>query len=82
VKELRLQPDYLDPTTVHNADGSIPQAFISGPPTPNGDFSSCAMEGRVLSFNWTISAHWNLEVTAIDFHGNEASTTTINLGEE
>jgi len=82
VKTLRIDLDYLDPTTFYNADGTISSILIAGPAVPDGDFSDCAMESRVLSFDWTISGHWNLKVTAIDFHGNAATTATINLGEE
>jgi len=81
VQMLRIDLQYLDPTTIHNADGTITHVLIEEPERPDGDFSECAMEDRVLSFDWAINGHWAMTATAIDFHGNEETTLSLNLGE-
>lgn len=79
VRSLTIDYEDIGPTSVVNPDGSISQALIAAPAIPNGDFSSCAMTTRILSFNWNMDRPARLTVKAIDFHGNEASTRTVEI---
>lgn len=62
----------------HASDG----ALLALPAIPDGDFSSCAKTTRVLNFDWQMLGPASLKVTAEDFHGNVASTRTLEIAPE
>jgi hypothetical protein len=57
-------------------------ALIAVPSIPSGEFGSCAMTTRTLSFDWQVFGRATIQVKAVDFHGNEANTPTLEIAPE
>jgi hypothetical protein len=79
VRTLTLEFVDLDPPQPVTSGNSTSYPLVALPSIPNGDFSSCAKTTRVLNVDWMVTGRQTWKVTAIDFHGNQASTPVLNI---